>query len=316
MPAYEALRQPSGLGNRMLELLLAGLGTRPYERAIGEMAETVGVSKSSVSRQASKAAGARLRELGERRLDDRDYLIVYVDGIQFGGHHLLAALAVDERGEKRILGIREGVSENAVVALALLEDLVERGLDPGKARLFVLDGSKALRKAVGQVFGDACLVQRCRNHKMRNVIGHLPKELHDQALAVLRAAWKLGAKEGNARIEQFASWVEKQHPNAVGSLREGLGELFTVSELGLPPALRRCLGTTNVIDNAHSGMRRHTGRVTRWRDGSMAVRGAAASFMQAEEKYRKIMGYRDLWTLKAHLDEPGAPQLTRKAAAQ
>ena len=133
---------------------------------------------------------------------------------------------------------------------------------------------------------------------------------------MLRAAWKLGAKEGHARIEQFASWVEKQHPNAVGSLREGLGELFTVSELGLPPALRRCLGTTNVIDNAHSGMRRHTGRVTRWRDGSMAVRGAAASFMQAEEKYRKIMGYRDLWTLKAHLDEPGAPQLTRKAAAQ
>ena len=128
-----------------------------------------------------------------------------MDGIQSGGHHLLAALAVDERGEKRILSIREGVTENAVVALALLEDLVERGLDPGKARLFVLDGSKALRTSVGQVFGGACLVQRCRNDKMRNVIGHLPKELHDQALAVLRAAWKLGAKEGKARIERFAS---------------------------------------------------------------------------------------------------------------
>ena len=134
---------------------------------------------------------------------------------------------MDDEGNKRILGLREGASENAVVALGLLESLVERGLDPGRARLFVLDGSKALHKAVGQVFGSACLVQRCRNHKMRNVTGHLPKELHDQASAVLRAAWKLGAKDGKARIEQFASWVEKQHPDAAGSLREGLGEMFT-----------------------------------------------------------------------------------------
>ena len=214
---------------------------------------------------------------------------------------------MDDEGNKRILGLREGASENAVVALGLLENLVERGLDPGRARLFVLDGSKALRKAVGQVFGSACLVQRCRNHKMRNVTGHLPKELHDQASVVLRAAWKLGAKDGKARIEQFASWVEKQHPNAAGSLREGLGEMFTVSGIGLTPALRRCLGTTNVIDNAHSGMRRRTGRVTRWRDGSMAVRWAAAAFLDAEKGYRRIMGYKDLWMLKAHLDELGTP---------
>ena len=216
IPAYEALRRPAGLGERMLELLLAGLSTRSYGKAIGEMAETAGVSKSSVSRQAAEAAGERLKELAERKLDDRDYLIVYVDGIQFGGHHVLAALGVDDEGNKRILGLREGASENAVVALGLLESLVERGLDPGRARLFVLDGSKALRKAVGQVFGSACLVQRCRNHKMRNVTGHLPKELHDQARSVLRAAWKLGAKDGKARIEQFASWVEKQHTGRGG----------------------------------------------------------------------------------------------------
>ena len=166
IPAYEALRRPAGLGERMLELLLAGLSTRSYGKAIGEMAETAGVSKSSVSRQAAEAAGERLKELAERQLDDRDYLIVYVDGIQFGGHHVLAALGVDDEGNKRILGVREGASENAVVALGLLESLLERGLDPGRARLFVLDGSKALRKAVGQVFGSACLVQRCRNHKM------------------------------------------------------------------------------------------------------------------------------------------------------
>ena len=281
IPAYEALRRPSGLGERMLELLLAGLSTRSYGKAIGEMAETAGVSKSSVSRQAAEAAGERLKELAERRLDDRDYLIVYVDGIQFGGHHVLAALGVDDKGNKRVLGVREGASENAVVALALLESLVERG----------------------------------RNHKMRNVTGHLPKELHDQARAVLRAAWKLGAKDGKARIEQFASWVEKQHPDAAGSLREGLGEMFTVREIGLTPALRRCLGTTNVIDNVHSGMRRRTGRVTRWRDGSMAVRWAAAAFLDAEKNYRRIMGYKDLWILKAHLDELGTPPVDGEEVA-
>ena len=158
-------------------------------------------------------------------------------------------------------------------------------------------------------------MQRCRNHKMRNVTGHLPKELHDQASAVLRAAWKLGAKDGKARIEQFASWVEKQHPDAAGSLREGLGEMFTVSEIGLTPALRRCLGTTNVIDNVHSGMRRRTGRVTRWRDGSMAVRWAAAAFLDAAKGYRRIMGYKDLWILKAHLDELGTPPVDGKEVA-
>ena len=315
VPAYEALRRPSGLGERMLELLLAGLGTRSYGKAVGEMAETAGVSKSSVSRYAAEAAAERLKELAERRLENRDYLIVYVDGIQFGGHHVLAALGVDDDGNKRILGLREGASENAVVALGLLESLVERGLDPGRPRLFVLDGSKALRAAVGQVFGSAGLVQRCRNQKMRNVIGHLPRELHDQARSVLRAAWKLDAKAGKARIEQFASWVETQHPGAAGSLREGLNELFTVSAIGLAPALKRCLGTTNVIDNAHSGMRRRTGRVTRWTNGSMAVRWAAAAFLEAEKGYRRIMGYRDLWMLKAHLDELSAPPVEQREDA-
>ena len=251
----------------------------------------------------------------ERRLDDRGCLVVYVDGIQFGGHHVLATLGVDEKGNKRVLGNREGASENAVVALGLLEGLVERGLEPGRAWLFVLDGSKAPRAAVGQVFGSACLVQRCRNHKMRNVTGHLPRELHDQARAVLRAAWKLDAKEGRARIEQFASWVETRHPDAAGSLREGLDELFTVSRIGLTPALRRCLGTTNVIDNAHSGMRRRTGRVTRWRNGSVAVRRAAAAFLEAEAGYQGIMGYRDLWILKAHLDELATPSVAGKEVA-
>lgn len=132
---------------------------------------------------------------------------------------------------------------------------------------------------------------------------------------MLRAAWKLGANDGKARIEQFASWVHKQHPDAAASLREGLGEMFTVSEIGLTLALRRCLGTTNVIDNVHSAMRRRTGRVTRWTDGSMAMRWAAAAFLDAEKSYRRIMGYRDLWMLKAHLDALDTPPVVRNEVA-
>ena len=148
IPAYEALRRPAGLGERMLELLLAGLSTRSYGKANrgdgGDRGRQQVLGESAGGRG---GGGERLKELAERRLDDRDYLIVYLDGIQFGGHHILAALGVDDEGNKRILGVREGASENSVVALGLLESLVERGLDPGRVRLFVLDGSKALRKA-------------------------------------------------------------------------------------------------------------------------------------------------------------------------
>ncbi len=303
VPAYEALREPGPLGERMLGLLLGGVSTRRYEEVIGEMAETVGVSKSSVSRRTVKASAERLKELAERRLDDRDYLIVYVDGIQVAKHHVLVALGVGTGGNKQVLGMRSGASENAAVATALFEDLVERGLDPIRPRLFVIDGSKALRKAVTQFFGDAGMVQRCRNHKIRNVLGHLPKELHEQVLAVMRGAFKLGAHDGEARIRKLSQWLEDDHPHAARSLLEGLEELFTINRIGLPPSLRRCLGTTNVIDNAHSGMRQRLRRVTHFRDGKMVLRWVASAFLDAESRYRRIMGYDHLWILKAHLDQ-------------
>ena len=130
-----------------------------------------------------------------------------------------------------------------------------------------------------------------------------------------RTAWKLDTKAGKARIEKFALWVETQDPDAARSLREGLNKLFTVSAIGLAPAFKRCLGTTNVIDNAHSGIRRRPGRVTRWKNGSMAVRWAAAAFMEAEKGYPRIMGYRDLWMLMAHLDELSTPPVEQEEDA-
>jgi putative transposase len=142
----------------------------------------------------------------------------------------------------------------------------------------VIDGSKALRKAITQVFGPEHPVQRCRNHKLRNVIGHLPKDEHPQVKAAIRAAWKLSAKDGTQKLEQLAPWLERDQPSAAASLREGLHEMFTINRLDLPPRLRKCLGTTNVIDSTHSGVREKTRRVTNWKNGAMALRWAAASF--------------------------------------
>jgi putative transposase len=301
VPAYEAMRG-GRLGERMLEILLSGVSTRRYKDVLPQMADAVGISKSEVSRQTIEAGERVLQDLAERRFDDKEILIVYIDGIQFGSHHIVAAVGVDGRGRKHVLGLREGASENATVAVGLLEELVERGVKPDRRRLFVIDGAKALRKAIDQVYGSGNPIQRCRNHKIRNVLGHLPDDQQEQANSAMRAAFKLDADEGIKRLEQLALWLERDHPTAAASLREGLREMFTVNRLGLPPELRRCLSSTNLIDSTHSGVRQKTDRVTNWQSGSMVLRWAAAAFMATEKSYRRILGYRKLWILKAHLD--------------
>ena len=316
IPAYAAMQKDDRLADRMLQIMMAGVSTRRYEQVLPEMAEQVGISKSQVSREFIEAGQRLLKELAERDFSEIDLLIVYVDGIQFGAYHTICAVGVDDGGQKHVLGLREGATENAEVATALLEELVSRGVSPFRKRLFVIDGSKALRKAIDQVFGEGNFVQRCRNHKLRNVLGHLPKQQHDQATSTLKAAWKLNADEGIKQLEQYASWLQRDWPDAAGSLREGLFEMFTINRLGLPSALRRCLGTTNLIDNSHSALRERTRRVKRWQDGTMALRWAAASLDAASKNFRRIMGYQHLWMLKATLDETQSDrQLVEEAKA-
>lgn len=303
IPVYEAMRTNPRLGERMLEILMRGVSTRNYGRVLPEMAETVAVSKSSVSREFVEASEKALKELLERRFEDKEILIVYLDGLVFGEHHVLSAVGVDRDGRKHVLGMVEGASENAAAARALLEDLVARGVRPGRRRLFVIDGSKALRTAVDAVYGKDNPVQRCRNHKIGNVVDHLPRHLKDQVKAAMRAAYRLDPKKGKARLEQQARWLEKEYPAAAASLREGLDETFTVNGMGLPGTLRRCLCTTNIIESPQSGVRLRTRRVCRWRDGSMALRWAASAMLETEKNFRRIIGYRDLWILEAYLDE-------------
>ena len=233
VPAYAAMQADPGLGERMLDLLMRGVSTRNYAAVLPELAETVGVSKSAVSRQSIEAAEAELRRLCERRFDDIDLLILYLDGLRFGEHHVIVAVGVDAQGQKHVVGLRSGATENATVVTALLEDLVERGVHPGRRRLFVIDGSKALRAAIDRVFGADNPVQRCRNHKVKNVMDHLPEELRAPVKATMQAAWRLEPKEGTQRLRKQARWLEVEHPDAAASLLEGLEEIFTVNRLGL-----------------------------------------------------------------------------------
>jgi putative transposase len=181
-----------------------------------------------------------------------------------------------------------------------VQNLVARGLDTRQKRLFVIDGSKALRSAINAVFGPQHPVQRCRQHKLSNVIERLPKDQQDQMRSAIRAACKMNAKEGMARLRKLADWLGRDYPDAAASLLEGLEECFTINRLELSPTLDRCLATTNVIESSQSGVRRRTGRICRWR-ANMPQRWVAAAFLETEKHFRRITGYRELWALKAIL---------------
>lgn len=312
VPAYAAMQEDTATSRRMLEILLNGVSTRRYQRVLPEMADTVGVSRSTVSREATVASEAALKQLLERRFDDVELLIIYLDGLHFGEQCVLAAVGVDVHGSKHVLALREGATENAEAAKDLLQHLVAQGVDPARRRLFVIDGSKALRAAINAVFGEGQPVQRCRNHKLRNVLGRLPREQQAQTASLMRAAWKLGEKEGMAKFQQLAGWLEHDYPDAAGALLEGLQECFTLNRLDVPRSLHRCLATSNLIDNPTSGVRNRTRRICRWRPG-MPARWSAAALLETEKSFRKIMGYRDLWALQAILD--GLQPATRQEVA-
>jgi len=303
IPAYEAMVMNSRLGSRILDILMKGVSTRKYKDVLPEMADTIGVSKSQISREFIDESEKHLKQLCERRFDDSNILAVYIDGIQFGDCHVIVALGVDSGGSKHVLGLREGSSENSRVATDLLNDIVERGVKSDRLRLFVIDGSKALRCAIDAVYGSKNPVQRCRNHKIRNVLGYLPDDQKEQAKCAMKSAFSMEADKGKKKLNQLAKWLEREYPSASSSLLEGIDEMFTINKLGLPKELRRCLGSTNAIESPNSGIRSRTRRVKNWQDHGMVVRWVAASLLDMESRFKRVMGYQQLWMLEAKLRE-------------
>jgi putative transposase len=303
IPAYEALKSGSRLSERVLSIMMHGISTRSYSKVIPQMAQAVGISKSNVSREMAAVSEQQMKEFAQRRFDDKDILIIYIDGIVFGEYHVIGAVGVDSEGFKHVLGLAEGATENAAVVKGLLEDIIARGVEPKRRRLFVIDGSKALRTAIDSVFGSKNPVQRCRRHKLTNVSDYLPQELKEQVKKVMKAAWRMEPQEGKKRIRQQAEQLEINYPAAARSLLEGLDEMFTVNVMGLPKQLLRCLSTTNIIESPHSGVRMRTRRVCNWQDGGMVMRWAVAGFLETEKNFQRISGYKQIWMLKSYLDE-------------
>jgi transposase-like protein len=315
VPAYQALQDNGATASRMMGALLRGVSTRQYEEVLPEMAATAGVSRSSISRQAIEGSVEQLRQLRERRWDKTDLLAIYIDGQRFGDHHVISAVGVDRSGVKHILGIEIGATENAAAVKKLLIALRDQGLRTDQRYLFVIDGAKALRAAIEEVFGTDQPVQRCRNHKMRNVLDELPRGHHAQALNLMRAAWKLtDADEGIKRLEGLARFLEHEYESAARSLREGMAEMFTIQRLKLPPSLYKCLGTTNVIESPQSGVQKRTGNVTRWRDADMVERWVASAWLLTEKHFRKVIGHEHLWTLAVHLGREESSNASEKVA--
>jgi len=301
IPAYVKMQEDHRFPGKVLDTLMRCVSTRNYEGILPEACEAVGVSKSSISREFVEASEEEYRKLLERSFEKTDILVIYIDGIQFGEHHIIAAIGIDALGYKHVLGIVQGATENSAVVIALLESLVERGINPGVKRLFVIDGSKALRKAICMVYGEDNPVQRCRIHKVRNVMAHLPEDEKAYARLTMRAAFVLDPKAGMKRLEDLALIYEKRYPSAAASVREGLSEMFTVTHLGLPKGLSRSLVSTNIIESPNAGVRLRTRRVTRWKDGAMTLRWAASAFVTSEKRFNRLFGCNHLWILKAAL---------------
>lgn len=300
IPAYQALRHDA-VARRVGQIIINGVSTRRYRETITNTAQAVGVSRSAVSREFIDEAEAALKQIVERPLGDLDILVVLIDGVIIAAHHVLVAIGVSSTGVKHVLGLRQGASENAVTATALLEDLAARGLGAQQRRLFVIDGSRALRAAVRAVYGDVP-VQRCRIHKLRNVCDQLPEDEALRTRSVMKAAFTMKPKAGIAKLTEHIRWLDREHPSAARSLEEGLEEMFTLNRLELPPVLMRSLCSTNMIESPNSGLRRAIGRVTRWRDGRMVLRWVGRALADIETRWRRIDGADQLWILRQNLE--------------
>jgi putative transposase len=311
LKVYEAAKATDLLAEHMVGAMLAGLSTRRYGAAlepVGEV-EARGTSKSTVSTKFVAATSERLAELNRRPLDDQRWLVVFIDGFSFGEHLLVGALGVTADGSKIPLAVAEGTTENASLCTRLTANLRDRGLDASEGVLFVVDGSKALSKAIKAVWGGKAVIARCRLHKERNVVDHLPEAEHDWARRKLRAAWSLDdAEEAKRGLEGLARALDRKHPGAAGALREGLEETLTVTRLGITGSLLKTVFSTNPVESMIEIVRHHARNVKRWRDGQMALRWAAAGMETARQQFRRVKGYRQLPQLAAALQAATADQ--------
>ena len=310
--SYEYFADRDPLTRAVMDRMLAGVSTRKFAAVgepVGEQVEraSCATSKTSVSEMFVERTASALSELMSRRLDDVRLAVMMLDGLEIAERCHVVALGITTEGVKIPLGLWEGSTENATLARTLLADLVDRGLDPEQAILFVIDGGKALRRAIKDVFGEHALVHRCHRHKERNVGDLLPERDRDQVRARMRAAWALtDAQLAEQRLELLAGELDRSWPDAAASLREGMAETLTLMRLGIGGQLAKTLCSTNPCESMIEIVRHTQRNVKRWQDGDMRRRWTAAGMLVAEQQFRRIIGYRQLADLVGAVERHAA----------
>jgi transposase-like protein len=315
LSSYKAFSDPSAMNKSMMAKLIAGVSTRDYESTVEEVVKGHGISKSAISRRQIQVTAKMLEEFYARRFDDREFVVIMIDGVGAGDAMNIVALGIDVWGMKTVLGIRQGATENHTICTELLSDLIERGLDSKGRYLFILDGSKALEKAVKKTFGSKTLIQRCQLHKRRNVADHLPKEHQTRIDKKLAAAYGMNsAADARRALEAIFDELMQICEPAAGSLAEGMEETLTVHHLGLKGELKRILSSTNSIESLFSMSRRYKRNVKRWKNFKHVERTLVCTFIEAEKRFRRVQGYRDLKELKKKIENFDATTYNTVAA--
>jgi putative transposase len=313
VPAYELFSSTEVLGRMAMERMLGGLSSRRYPVGLEPVGQRVeqsarSTSKSAVSRRFVAATETALGELLGAPLGELDLVALLIDGVHFGEHLCVVALGIGIDGVKHPLGLAEGCTENTSVVTDLLTGLRDRGLDTTRPIFVGIDGGKALRAAVIRVF-DHPVIARCQLHKLRNVADKLPDHLASTVTKRMRAAYHAeSALAAEAQLEALATELDRTHPGAAGSLREGLAETLTVLRLGVSPTLARTLRSTNSIESMISIARDHSMNVKNWQNGTMALRWCAAGMIEASKQFRRVNGHLHLPALRAALDAYVAAQ--------
>jgi transposase-like protein len=306
LPSFEWAAGGDPLDAATMAAIAAGVSTRRYASTLDpvpEKHEPSAASKSAVSRRFVQLSQEQLAQWLARPIGEPDLPVVMIDGIHFRERVILLAIGIDAQGNKHVLGLREGSTEATRVVAALLSDLIERGLDAQRRRLWVIDGGKALRKAIAQTFGACALIQRCQEHKRRNVLEHLPEDMHASVKRALKDAWSVSdADVARRQLQRLATSLQSKHPGAAASLREGLEETLTVQALGITGALYRTLRTTNPIENLNGSVARYCRNVKRWGDGQMVLRWVASALSDAAVRMRKLRGCSQMRGLLKALD--------------
>ena len=301
---WNAFAHPYRMQNAVSGRILRRVSTRDYAGVLEDLCDGYGIDKSSVSRRWKAASTKKLRQLLDRPLDDLALCVILIDGKQFHDFTLITALGIDSDGGKHVLGLWPGASENSELCGQLLDELIERGLSTQQQYLFILDGSKALAKAVKDHFGKQVLIQRCRIHKERNIQKYLPKKYHKLLMMKLRAAWDMtDYDEAKKELYKVHDWLASINQAAARSLEEGFDQSLTVNKLCLSEPLRRRFDNTNIIESCFSLADDLCRNVKRWRDANMAWRWAGTVLLEVEKRFHRVRGYRDLPLLIEKLQE-------------